>query len=55
MHVDATGGLSAVDNPAGWFSAVERPGSVLIFFALCCFVGRQVLSWRCSSGNGASS
>ena len=51
VRVDATGGLSAVDNPAGWFHAVNGPSTlVLIVFAVC-FIGRQVLSWRRSSSD----
>jgi hypothetical protein len=51
VRVDATGGLSAVDNPVGWFHAVSGPSLlVLIVFAVC-FIGRQVLSWRRSSSD----
>ncbi len=51
VRVDAAGGLSAVDNPVGWFHAVQNPSSlVLVVFAVC-FIGRQVLSWRRSSSD----
>ena len=51
VRVDATGGLSAVDNPVGWFHAASGSSLlVLIVFAVC-FIGRQVLSWRRSSSN----
>jgi hypothetical protein len=51
VRVDATGGLSAVDHPVGWFHAASGPSIlVLIVFAVC-FIGRQVLSWRRSSSN----
>ncbi len=51
VRVDAAGGLSAVDNPVGWFHAVQNPSSlVLVVFAVC-FIGRQALSWRRSSSD----
>jgi hypothetical protein len=50
VRVDSTGGLTAVDNPAGWF-AVTNHGSLIVLFALSvAFIARQVLSWRRSSG-----
>jgi hypothetical protein len=51
VRVDATGGLAAVDNPAGWYHAVRGPDTlVLVVFAVC-FIGRQVVSWRRSSSD----
>ncbi len=50
VNVDAQGGLSAIDQPAGWFAVVQR-GAVLLILALALgFIARQVLSWRRSSG-----
>jgi hypothetical protein len=50
VRVDTTGGLTAVDNPTGWF-AVLIHGSLIVLLALSVsFIGRQVLSWRRSSG-----
>ena len=50
IRVDTTGGLTAVDNPTGWFAVVNH-GSLLVVLALSvAFIGRQVLSWRRSSG-----
>ena len=50
VRVDTTGGLTAVDNPTGW-SAVIIHGSLIVLLALSVsFIGRQVLSWRRSSG-----
>jgi hypothetical protein len=50
VRVDTTGGLIAVDNPTGWF-AVAIHGSLIVLLALSvAFIGRQVLSWRRSSG-----
>jgi hypothetical protein len=50
IRVDATGGLSAFDNPVGWFSVVERSILLLLLAFSLGFIGRQVLSWRRSSG-----
>ena len=50
VRVDTTGGLIAVDSPTGW-SAVFIHGSLIVLLALSvAFIGRQVLSWRRSSG-----
>jgi hypothetical protein len=50
VRVDSTGGLVAVDNPTGW-SAIVQHGCLLVMFVLsAAFIGRQVLSWRRSSG-----
>jgi hypothetical protein len=50
IHVDVNGGLVGVDNAAGWYKQVQSP-LILAFLALSlCFIGRQVLSWRRSSG-----
>jgi hypothetical protein len=50
IRVDTTGGLTAVDNPTGWFAAINH-GSLIVLLALSVsFIARQVLSWRRSSG-----
>jgi hypothetical protein len=50
VRVDGTGGLTAVDDPTGWF-AVTNHGSLVVLLALSVgFIGRQALSWRRSSG-----
>lgn len=51
IGVDATGGLSAVDNPAGWFAVAQRLGLLLLIAMALAFIGRQVLNWRRSSGD----
>jgi hypothetical protein len=50
LNVDATGGLSAVDNPVGWFAVVQRSVLLPLVVLSLGFIGRQVLSWRRSSG-----
>ncbi len=50
IRVDDNGGLAAVDQPAGWFSAVQGPLSVLAAALSLAFIARQALSWRRSSG-----
>jgi hypothetical protein len=51
VRVDATGGLAAVDNPAGWYHAVKGLDTlVLVVFAVF-FIGRQAVSWRRSSSD----
>jgi hypothetical protein len=50
LRIDASGGLSAIDSPRGWFSAVEG-SSFLVGVALAVgFIVRQVLSWRRAGG-----
>jgi hypothetical protein len=51
VRVDASGGLSAVDNPAGWFKVVQGPLIIALVALSVSFIGRQVLSWRRSSGD----
>jgi hypothetical protein len=51
VRVDASGGLSAVDNPAGWYKAVQGPLTVALVVLSVSFIARQVLSWRRSSGD----
>jgi hypothetical protein len=45
LRIDAAGGLSAVDNPAGVFGAILH---VTLFLAAA-FIARQVLAWRTAS------
>ena len=50
VRIDSSGGLVALDNPAGWFAVVYH-GSLVVLLALSvAFIGRQVMSWRRSSG-----
>jgi hypothetical protein len=51
LHVDSSGGLTATDNPSGWFGVVQ---SSTIIPAVALWVGaivRQALSWHGSSGD----
>jgi len=50
VRVDTTGGLSAVDDPAGWFAVFQHSILLLLLVLSLAFVGRQALSWRRSSG-----
>jgi hypothetical protein len=50
IRVDATGGLAATDNPAGWYAAAFHIGGLMLLALMVSFIGRQVLSWRRSSG-----
>jgi hypothetical protein len=51
IRVDASGGLSAVDTPAGWYQAIQGPASIMLIVLSLSFIGRQVLSWRRSSSD----
>jgi hypothetical protein len=51
IRVDTTGGLAAVDDPAGWFKAVQGPLMVVVIGLSLVFIARQALSWRRSSGD----
>jgi len=55
VKVDASGGLSAIDYPTGWFKAVEHLTLLLGLALALGFICRHVLSWRRASGNGACS
>jgi hypothetical protein len=50
VRIDAAGGLSAVDNPVGWFAAVQHSIFVLLLAMSAGFIVRQLLTWRRSSG-----
>ena len=51
VRIDATGGLAAVDNPAGWFAAVQHSILLALLALSVAFIGRQLMSWRRSSGD----
>jgi hypothetical protein len=50
VRIDAAGGLSAVDNPVGWFAAVQHAIFILLLAMSAGFIVRQLLTWRRSSG-----
>jgi hypothetical protein len=50
IRIDTSGGLVALDNPVGWFAVVYHGCLFVIFVLSVGFIGRQVLSWRRSSG-----
>ncbi len=50
VRIDAAGGLSAVDNPVGWFAAVQHSIFILLLAMSAGFIVRQLLTWRRSSG-----
>jgi hypothetical protein len=50
LRIDAVGGLSAVDNPVGWFGIAEHSILVVTLVLSLGFIFRQVLSFRRSSG-----
>ena len=50
VRVDATGGLSAVDNPAGAFATAYHVILLALLAVWVGFIGYQVLSWRRSAG-----
>jgi hypothetical protein len=51
LRVDAVGGLSAVDNPAGWYGVIFHVVVALLLALSAGFIVRQVLTWRRSSGD----
>jgi hypothetical protein len=50
IRTDTSGGLVALDNPVGWFAAVNHGCLVVLLTLSVAFIGRQLLSWRRSSG-----
>ena len=50
IRTDTSGGLVALDNPVGWFAAVNHGCLIVLLVLSVAFIGRQVLSWRRSSG-----
>jgi hypothetical protein len=51
IRVDANGGLTALDHPAGWYNAVQGAATLILIGLSLCFVGRQALSWRRASSD----
>jgi hypothetical protein len=49
IRVDSNGGLSAIDQPAGWYNLIQGAAIVVLIALTLCFVARQALSWRRSS------
>jgi hypothetical protein len=49
-RVDSTGGVLATDNPVSWYAAVSHALLLAVLVFIVAFIGRQVLSWRRSSG-----
>jgi two-component system, NarL family, sensor kinase len=50
IRVDATGGLAAIDRPAGWYRIALHGMDIALLVLSVGFIGRQALSWRRSSG-----
>jgi hypothetical protein len=50
VRVDATGGLAALDNPAGAFATIYHVLLLALLAASIGFIGYQVLTWRRSAG-----
>ena len=50
FQVDVNGGLKITDDASGWYGAVANPLQLIILLFIVAFIGRQVLSWRRSSG-----
>ena len=51
VRADSTGGLAAVDHPAGWFGAVQGPLIMVTVGLSLAFIARQALSWRRATGD----
>jgi hypothetical protein len=49
-RVDDNGGLVAVDQPTGWFNAVQGPLILVLLVLSLAFIARQALSWRRATG-----
>ena len=50
IRIDENGGLVATDHSVGWLSTAQNGALAGIVVLSVCFIGRQVLSWRRSSG-----
>jgi hypothetical protein len=50
IRIDAYGDLAAMDHPGGWYAAIQGPLFAAVGVLWLCFIGRQVASWRRSSG-----
>ncbi len=55
VRVDGSDGLAAVDQPAGWFNAVQGLLIMVLLGLSLAFIARQALSWRRATASGASS
>ena len=50
VRVNDNGGLAAVDQPTGWFNAVQGLLIVMLLGLSLAFIARQALSWRHATG-----
>jgi len=50
IRVDDNGGLAAVDQPTGWFNAVQGLLILVLLALSLAFIARQALSWRRATG-----
>jgi hypothetical protein len=50
VRVDDNGGLAAVDQPTGWFNAVQGLLVLILLGLSLAFIARQALSWRRATG-----
>ncbi len=50
VQVDSTGGLPSTDHPVGWYAGVSHATLLATLLFILAFIGRQILSWRRSSG-----
>jgi hypothetical protein len=50
VRVDDNGGLAAVDQPTGWFSAVQGLLALVLLGLSLPFIAGQALSWRHATG-----
>jgi hypothetical protein len=50
VRVNNNGGLTAVDDPAGWFNVVQGLLSFLLLGLSLAFIARPALSWRRAAG-----
>jgi len=50
IRVDSNGGLAGVDQPAGWFNAVQGLLILVLLGLSMAYIARQALSWRRASG-----
>jgi hypothetical protein len=51
LRLDSTGGIAAVDHPAGWLAAVDNVTTAVIVGCLLSFVAAQALTWRRADGD----
>ena len=51
VRVDSTGGPATVDQPTGWFHALQGPLLIAMIGLSLTFVARQALSWRRATGD----